>query len=70
MAITNPLSRELDVAIALAREAGAIAVSIRDGGTLDVEMKLGDEPVTLADRAASELIVAGLAAAFPGDPII
>lgn len=63
-------TKELDTAIALAREAGAIAVRIRDGGALGVEMKLGDEPVTLADRAASELIVAGLTAAFPSDPII
>jgi 3'(2'), 5'-bisphosphate nucleotidase len=70
VAITNPFQAELDIAIALAREAGALAVQIRDGGTLGVEMKLGDEPVTLADRAASELIVAGLAAAFPDDPII
>jgi 3'(2'), 5'-bisphosphate nucleotidase len=44
-----------------------------DGGrpwSRGVEMKPGDEPVTIADRAASELIVAGLAKAFPGDPVI
>ena len=70
MATTNRLAGELEAAIALAREAGAIAVRIRDGGALGVEMKVGDEPVTLADRAASELIVAGLTAAFPTDPII
>ncbi|MEO6777355.1 MAG: 3'(2'),5'-bisphosphate nucleotidase CysQ [Kofleriaceae bacterium] len=70
MATTNPFLRELDIALALAREAGVIAVEIRDGGALGVELKPGDEPVTRADRAASELIVAGLAAAFPDDPII
>jgi 3'(2'), 5'-bisphosphate nucleotidase len=70
VATTNNFSGELDVATRLAREAGAIAVKIRDGGALGVELKVGDEPVTLADRAASELIVAGLAAAFPTDPII
>jgi len=63
-------TNELEVAIALAREAGALAVAIRDGGALGVELKPGDEPVTRADKAASELIVAGLAAAFPADPII
>jgi len=66
VAITN----ELEVATKLAREAGEVAVKIRDRGALGVELKPGDEPVTLADRAASELIVAGLAAAFPADPII
>jgi 3'(2'), 5'-bisphosphate nucleotidase len=35
-----------------------------------VEHKDGDEPVTVADRAASELIVGGLEAAFPGDLVI
>ena len=33
-------------------------------------MKPGDEPVTIADRMASELIVRGLATAFPTDPVI
>ena len=35
------------------------------GGELDVEIKPGDEPVTVADRRARELIVAGLAARVP-----
>ena len=35
-----------------------------------MEYKQGEEPVTAADRAASELIVAGLAEAFPEDIII
>jgi len=39
-------------------------------GALQVEMKPGDEPVTVADRRASELIVAGISASFPTDPII
>jgi len=61
--------RELEQAIALARAAGT-EVRRMQRGELDVEMKPGDEPVTIADRRASEMIVAGLAAAFPGDPII
>ncbi len=63
------MKRELEVALALAREAGAEAVRLRDGG-LVIEMKPGDEPVTHADKRASELILAGLARAFPDDPVI
>ena len=59
MATTN-YSTELKVALALARDAGAEVVRIRDGGALGIEMKPGDEPVTIADRKASDMIVAGL----------
>jgi 3'(2'), 5'-bisphosphate nucleotidase len=65
--MTEP--RELSIALALAREAGAEVVRMR-GGSLGVEMKPGDEPVTVADRRANELIVAGLARAFPDDPVV
>jgi 3'(2'), 5'-bisphosphate nucleotidase len=61
--------RELARAIELARAAGAVAARMQRG-ELQVEMKPGDEPVTVADRQASELIVAGLAESFPRDPII
>jgi 3'(2'), 5'-bisphosphate nucleotidase len=61
---------ELDIALELAIKAGDEVVRIRSAGALGVEMKLGDEPVTIADRLASELIVAGLTSAFPDDPII
>jgi 3'(2'), 5'-bisphosphate nucleotidase len=60
---------ELARAIELARLAGAQALQMQRG-ELQVEMKPGDEPVTVADRLASELILAGLAASFPADPII
>lgn len=63
------LGRELTYALQLARHAGTEVVRLRRGA-LDIEMKLGDEPVTIADKRASELIVAGLSAAFPTDPII
>jgi 3'(2'), 5'-bisphosphate nucleotidase len=62
-------ARELARAIELARTAGT-EVAAMQRGELAVEMKPGDEPVTVADRRASELIVAGLAASFPADPII
>jgi 3'(2'), 5'-bisphosphate nucleotidase len=56
-------------AIELARAAGVEIMKLR-GGELGVEMKLGDEPVTVADKRANEMIVAGLAARFPSDPVI
>jgi len=65
----GPLGRELVRAIELARIAGTEVVRLRNG-ELTVEMKPGDEPVTAADRRANELIVAGLAASFPTDPIV
>jgi len=61
--------RELARAIELARLAGAEVLRMQRG-ELEVEMKPGDEPVTIADRRASELIVGGLADSFPADPII
>lgn len=66
----SPLSRELEVAERLAREAGAL--TLRYFGTgVGVEYKAHDEgPVTIADREASDLIVAGLARAFPDDGIL
>ncbi len=63
------LGEELACALELARRAGDLVRRLQ-GGELGVEMKPGDEPVSVADRRASELIVAGLAAAFPGDPVI
>ena len=62
-------ARELARAIELARLAGAEVLRMQRG-ELRVEMKPGDEPVTAADRRASEMIVAGLAASFPDDPVI
>jgi 3'(2'), 5'-bisphosphate nucleotidase len=64
------LEPELQVALALAKKAGAEVWRIQKGGELGVEMKQGDEPVTLADRLASDLIVEGLRKAFPKDPLI
>jgi 3'(2'), 5'-bisphosphate nucleotidase len=63
---------ELRCAAELARTAGALVVAIRERGyeSLGVESKAGDEPVTVADRAASELVVSGLRARFPDDIIV
>lgn len=69
MSTAYDYQREVDVARRLAREAGVLAAKYRDGD-LDVQMKLGDEPVTIADREASRLIVSGLEEAFPDDIVI
>jgi 3'(2'), 5'-bisphosphate nucleotidase len=66
-------ARELEVALKLAREAGAIILSFYDS-PLHIERKIGadehSEPVTQADRAANELIVSGLQREFPDDGIL
>jgi 3'(2'), 5'-bisphosphate nucleotidase len=66
---SGAFAEELACALELARRAGALVHGLQ-GGELGVELKPGDEPVSIADRRASELIVAGLAAAFPDDPLI
>lgn len=61
--------RELRVALDLALGAGEVVLEERAKG-LAVDHKAQGEPVTNADRRASELIVAGLTAAFPADVVI
>jgi 3'(2'), 5'-bisphosphate nucleotidase len=65
----HDLERELDVAVQLARQAGAAIMDYyREGVAIDY--KPGDEPVTVADRAADEIISDGLRAAFPHDGLL
>jgi 3'(2'), 5'-bisphosphate nucleotidase len=66
---TLVLDRELAVARALALRAGELILGYRGTGVA-VDRKAGDEPVTRADREASELILAALAGAFPDDILI
>lgn len=67
------LEKELETAILLAKSAGE---SILRYYALEIiqEEKIGidsfSEPVTAADREASRIITAGLAAAFPADGIL
>jgi 3'(2'),5'-bisphosphate nucleotidase len=68
--LTNrDLQRELDVAMSLARAAGDVIMGYYQTG-LAVELKARREPVTAADRAADELIAAGLRFAFPDDGLL
>lgn len=64
---------ELDTAIAVARAAGSMILDLY-ATDLVAEQKVGvdeySEPVTIADRQASRLIVDELTAAFPDDAIL
>ncbi len=67
------LEKELETAISLAHVAGARILEFY-ALEIIVEEKLGadnlTEPVTIADKTASKIIVQGLAAAFPDDAIL
>lgn len=66
---SDHLHAEREVAERLAREAGALLRDhLRRG--LTVDEKTPDDPVTAADREASELIVSGLFDAFPHDGVL
>jgi 3'(2'), 5'-bisphosphate nucleotidase len=69
MKLAMNLDRELEAAQRIAEEAAAL-VRRFSGAGLTVERKSGDEPVTEADHAASELIVRRLREAFPEDGVL
>ena len=67
------LEKELEIAVALARKAGEVILDFYANGFAVEEKIFADnfsEPVTIADRTASRLIVEGLARAFPDDGIL
>jgi 3'(2'), 5'-bisphosphate nucleotidase len=66
----SAFEREMRVAMELARAAGRAILEVyaTDFGVVEKANDAG--PVTLADQRASEIIVAGLRAAFPGDGVI
>ncbi len=69
---SQTFNHELEVALELAREAGAAILEFYQG-PLQVEQKIGfdeREPVTQADRVANELIVEALRKEFPNDGIL
>src|SRR3989440_9429950 len=68
--LTGPLARELQVAIKLARAAGAAAL-VHYGGPLHIVHKSENEdPVTQADHAANDVIIRGLQTEFPADGLL
>ena len=74
MELVNPkaYNRELSIALALARQAGAAILDFYEG-PLDIQQKAGAddrEPVTQADKVANEIIVERLLQEFPDDGIL
>ena len=67
------LEKELETAIALSKKAGAVILDFYANGCA-VEEKISNdnfsEPVTIADRTASRIIVEGLSGNFPGDGVL
>src|SRR5688500_2904904 len=63
------LAHELRISQELATSAGRLALRYH-GSALTVDRKSGNEPVTRADREASELIVSGLRREFPSDIVV
>jgi 3'(2'), 5'-bisphosphate nucleotidase len=66
----NLYERELDAAISLARAAGAAALEHYGGPLSIVHKSENDDPVTQADHAANDVIVAGLQREFPADGLL
>ena len=56
-----------EVALAVAREAAQLVMRVY-AAPFDVEYKIGDDPVTRADREANSLACERLGRAFPGVP--
>lgn len=63
------MERELEITKTIAREAGRILLDVY-GGDHNVEWKGHDDPVTAADHAANQFIVAELRRYFPDDGIL
>ncbi len=71
-ATSQTLERELDLALSLAREAGAAILGFYRK-PIEIEQKdsfSDSEPVTQADRVANDLIVRALEREFPDDGIL
>lgn len=69
MADIELLHHELPIVEQLVREAGELVRQFYDTGA-DVAWKGANDPVTAADHAANQHLVAGLRRAFPGDGIL
>lgn len=65
----KPWAHELETALSAADAAGEVVLRYH-GQALAVERKDRNEPVTAADRESSEVIVAHLSKAFPGDAVV
>jgi 3'(2'),5'-bisphosphate nucleotidase len=69
-AAVESYEKELSVAKAAAREAGAVIMRHYARPTIDVNTKADKSPVTAADLEANGAIIAALKTAFPNDAIL
>lgn len=67
--MSSSLKRELKTAREVAVEAGKILLAYYDTN-YQVQMKPGDEPVTIADKSSSNFIIEALQRQFPQDAIV
>jgi len=68
--IRADLSARLDLAVAVAAEAGELILRHYDDRDLVVETKRDDTPVTIADREAEQLIRARVEAKYPDHAVL
>jgi 3'(2'), 5'-bisphosphate nucleotidase len=68
-AVTEPDAGLLPGVVRVAREAGSAILAVYARADFGVETKADDSPLTAADRAAHDVIAAGLAALAPGLPL-
>src|SRR3989338_2156736 len=67
--MNKPYQSELEIASALAKQAGAEIMAIYLG-TMETSLKSDHTPVTNADMKANELILQGIREHFPTDSIV
>jgi histidinol phosphatase-like enzyme (inositol monophosphatase family) len=66
----DALAARLQWALRAARDAGRLTLEHFQRADLEVEHKADESPVTVADRAAEQLLRETIAAEFPGDAIL
>ena len=70
MEATSALADDLEFAVGIAREAGAILRALFLTDALETRAKADGSPVTVADRRAERSLRARIAARFPADGIV
>lgn len=59
-----------ETALEIAQEAAVLVLRHFRQGSSEVQYKIGDDPVTAADKEANALIVDALRSAYPGVPVV
>ncbi len=61
---------QVDPIVELVRSAGELIMGFYNSGNIQIQIKSDESPVTNADKAANEFILAGLKSLYPDIPII